>query len=160
MLFRSVGEPRAASLFEAARAAQPAIDPKLLANWVAGEYLRAANEGAGEPDPQQFAALVAAVGAGEINGATGKALFTELCAGPLDIRAVIVERGLAQISDDAALEAIAAEVLAASPQALADWRAGKQQALGFLVGQAMKASKGRGNPARLGEIMRRLLDTR
>ena len=82
------------------------------------------------------------------------------CAGPLDIRAAIVERGLLQISDDAALEAIAAEVLAASPQALADWRAGKQQALGFLVGQAMKASKGRGNPARLGEIMRRLLDTR
>ena len=155
-----VGEPRAASLFEAARAAQPAIDAKLLANWVAGEYLRAANEGAGEPDPQQFAVLVAAVGAGEINGATGKGLFAELCAGPFDIRAAIVERGLLQISDDAALEAIAAEVLAASPQALADWRAGKQQALGFLVGQAMKASKGRGNPARLGEIMRRLLDAR
>ena len=153
-----VGEPRAASLFEAARAAQPALDAKLLANWVAGEYLRAANEGAGEPEPKQFAALVAAVGAGEINGATGKALFAELCAGPLDIRGVIAERGLAQISDDGALEAIAAETLAASPQALADWRAGKQQALGFLVGQAMKASKGRGNPARLGEIMRRLLD--
>ena len=148
------------TLFEAARAVQPSLDPKILANWVAGEYLRASNEGAGEPDPTEFAHLVAAVAGGEINGATGKALFAELCAGPLDIRAAIVERGLLQISDDAALEAIAAEVLAASPQALADWRAGKQQALGFLVGQAMKASKGRGNPARLGEIMRRLLDAR
>ena len=63
-----VAEPRAAALFEAARAAQQGLDAKLLANWVSGEYLRVAKEGAADPDPVQFAALVAAVASKEING--------------------------------------------------------------------------------------------
>ena len=112
----------------------------------------------GSFDPPHVAHLVAAVEGGEINGATGKALFAELCAGSFNVRAAIADRGLAQISDDAALEQIAEEVMAANPQAIADWRAGRQQAIGFLVGQAMKESKGRGNPARFGEIIRRRLD--
>ena len=153
-----VGEPRAAALFEASRAADATIDAKLLANWVTGEYLRAANEGAAEPDPVQFAALIGAVSRKEINGTTGKELFAELLGGSFDVRAAIVERGLGQISDGGALQKLAAEVLAANPQALADWKAGKQQAMGFLVGQAMKASKGRGDAAQLGEVFKTLLD--
>ncbi|MFM2193545.1 MAG: Asp-tRNA(Asn)/Glu-tRNA(Gln) amidotransferase subunit GatB [Candidatus Limnocylindrus sp.] len=153
-----VGEPRAAALFEAARAADPSIDAKSLANWVTGEYLRAANEGAAEPDPAQFAALIGAVSRKEINGTTGKELFAELLGGSFDVRAAISERGLGQISDDAALKKLAIEVLAANPQALADWKAGKQQAIGFLVGQAMKASKGRGDAAQLGVVFKALLD--
>jgi aspartyl-tRNA(Asn)/glutamyl-tRNA(Gln) amidotransferase subunit B len=154
-----VGEPRAAALFEASRAADATIDAKTLANWVTGEYLRAANEGAAEPDPVQFAALIGAVSRKEINGTTGKELFAELLGGSYDVRAAIAERGLGQISDDGALKALAAEVLAANPQALADWKAGKQQAMGFLVGQAMKASKGRGDAAQLGAVFKTLLDT-
>jgi aspartyl-tRNA(Asn)/glutamyl-tRNA(Gln) amidotransferase subunit B len=153
-----VGEPRAAALFEASRAADSTIDAKTLANWVTGEYLRAANEGAAEPDPVQFAALIGAVSRKEINGTTGKELFAELLGGSFDVRAAIAERGLGQISDDGALKALAAEVLAANPQALADWKAGKQQAMGFLVGQAMKASKGRGDAAQLGAVFKTLLD--
>jgi aspartyl-tRNA(Asn)/glutamyl-tRNA(Gln) amidotransferase subunit B len=153
-----VGEPRAAALFEASRAADATIDAKTLANWVTGEYLRAANEGAAEPDPVQFAALIGAVSRKEINGTTGKELFAELLGGSFDVRAAIAERGLGQISDDGALKALAAEVLAANPQALADWKAGKQQAMGFLVGQAMKASKGRGDAAQLGAVFKTLLD--
>ena len=153
-----VGEPRAAALFEASRAADASIDAKTLANWVTGEYLRAANEGAAEPDPVQFAALIGAVSRKEINGTTGKELFAELLGGSFDVRAAIAERGLGQISDDGALKALAAEVLAANPQALADWKAGKQQAIGFLVGQAMKASKGRGDAAQLGVVFKALLD--
>jgi aspartyl-tRNA(Asn)/glutamyl-tRNA(Gln) amidotransferase subunit B len=153
-----VGEPRAAALFEAARAADATIDAKTLANWVAGEYLRAANEGAAEPDPVQFAALIGAVSRKEINGTTGKELFAELLGGSFDVRAAISERGLGQISDDGALKKLASEVLAANPQALADWKAGKQQAMGFLVGQAMKASKGRGDAAQLGAVFKTLLD--
>jgi aspartyl-tRNA(Asn)/glutamyl-tRNA(Gln) amidotransferase subunit B len=153
-----VGEPRAAALFEASRAADATIDAKTLANWVTGEYLRAANEGAAEPDPVQFAALIGAVSRKEINGTTGKELFAELLGGSFDVRAAIVERGLGQISDEGALNALAAEVLAANPQALADWKAGKQQAMGFLVGQAMKASKGRGDAAQLGAVFKTLLD--
>jgi len=153
-----VGEPRAAALFEAARAADATIDAKTLANWVTGEYLRAANEGAAEPDPVQFAALIGAVSGKEINGTTGKELFAELLGGSFDVRAAIAERGLGQISDDGALQELAAEVLAANPQALADWKAGKQQAIGFLVGQAMKASKGRGDAAQLGVVFKALLD--
>ncbi len=153
-----VGEPRAAALFEASRAADATIDAKTLANWVAGEYLRAANEGAAEPDPAQFAALIGAVSRKEINGTTGKELFAELLGGSFDVRAAIAERGLGQISDDGALKKLASEVLAANPQALADWKAGKQQAIGFLVGQAMKASKGRGDAAQLGAVFKTLLD--
>ena len=153
-----VGEPRAAALFEAARAADATIDAKTLANWVTGEYLRAANEGAAEPDPVQFAALIGAVSRREINGTTGKELFAEMLGGSFDVRAAIAERGLGQISDDGALQKLAAEVLAANPQALADWKAGKQQAIGFLVGQAMKASKGRGDAAQLGVVFKALLD--
>ena len=153
-----VGEPRAAALFEAARAADATIDAKTLANWVTGEYLRAANEGAAEPDPVQFAALIGAVSRKEINGTTGKELFAELLGGSFDVRAAISERGLGQISDDSALKKLASEVLAANPQALADWKAGKQQAIGFLVGQAMKASKGRGDAAQLGVVFKALLD--
>ena len=153
-----VGEPRAAALFEAARAADATIDAKTLANWVTGEYLRAANEGAAEPDPVQFAALIGAVSRKEINGTTGKELFAELLGGSFDVRAAIAERGLGQISDDGALKKLASEVLAANPQALADWKAGKQQAIGFLVGQAMKASKGRGDAAQLGVVFKALLD--
>jgi aspartyl-tRNA(Asn)/glutamyl-tRNA(Gln) amidotransferase subunit B len=153
-----VSDPAAATLFEEARSAEPAIDAKTLANWVTGEYLRAAKERSLLVDPHQFVALVAAVAAKEISGTTGKALFEELCTTPLNIRAVIAERGLGQISDGAALEALASETMSAHPQALADWKAGKQGALGFLVGQAMKASKGRGDAAQLGAIIRRLLD--
>ena len=153
-----VGEPRAAALFEAARASDVATEPKLLANWVTGEYLRAANDGASDPDPAQFAALVGAVGRREINGTTGKELFAELLGGSFDVRSAIAERGLGQISDGDALARLAAEVLAANPQARADWKAGKQQALGFLVGQAMKASKGRGDAAQLGSVLKALLD--
>jgi len=153
-----VGEPRAAALFEASRAADATIDAKTLANWVTGEYLRAANEGAAEPDPVQFAALIGAVSRKEINGTTGKELFAELLGGSFDVRAAITERGLGQISDDSALKKLAAEVLAANPQALADWKAGKQQAMGYLVGQAMKASKGRGDAAQLGAVFKALLD--
>jgi aspartyl-tRNA(Asn)/glutamyl-tRNA(Gln) amidotransferase subunit B len=89
---------------------------------------------------------------------TGKELFAELLGGSFDVRAAIAERGLGQISDDGALKQLASEVLAANPQALADWKAGKQQAIGFLVGQAMKASKGRGDAAQLGAVFKTLLD--
>lgn len=154
-----VGEPHAAALFEAARSADATIDVKTLANWVTGEYLRAAHDGAEAPDPVQFAALVGAVSRKEINGTTGKELFAELLNGPFDVRKAIADRGLGQISDQGALRALAAEVLAAHPQAREDWKAGKHQALGFLVGQAMKASKGRGDAAQLGEVIRALLDS-
>ena len=153
-----VAEPRAAALFEAARAAQKELDAKLLANWVSGEYLRVAKEGAADPDPVQFAALVAAVASKEINGTTAKALFAEMITTPLNIREVIASRGLGQISDTGALEKIIADVIAANPQAIADWKAGKQQAVSFLVGQAMKASKGRGDAALLGDLIRAALD--
>ena len=106
----------------------------------------------------QFAALVAAVASKEINGTTAKALFAEMITTPLNIRDVIASRGLGQISDAGALEKIIADVIATNPQAIADWKAGKQQAVSFLVGQAMKASKGRGDAALLGDLIRAALD--
>jgi hypothetical protein len=80
---------------------------------VSGEFLRAAKEGAADPDPIQFAALVAAVASKEINGTTAKALFAEMITTLLNIREVIASRGLGQISDTGALESIIADVIAA-----------------------------------------------
>ena len=71
---------------------------------LSGEYLRVAKEGAADPDPVQFAALVAAVASKEINGTTAKALFAEMITTPLNIREVIASRGLGQITDTGALE--------------------------------------------------------
>lgn len=153
-----VAEPRAAALFEATRAAREGLDTKLLANWVSGEFLRVAKDGAADPEPAQFAALVDAVARKEINGTTAKALFAELIAGAFDVREAIGARGLGQISDAAALEEIIARTIEANPQAIADWKSGKQQAVSFLVGQAMKQSKGRADAALLGELIRSALE--
>jgi aspartyl-tRNA(Asn)/glutamyl-tRNA(Gln) amidotransferase subunit B len=146
-----VGTPDATALFEATRAADPDISPKAVANWVSGEYLRLRKTGSDATpvvvDPAELAALVRAVEDGAISRAQGKEVLEAHVATGAPTAAIVAERGFAQISDAGALAAAVDDVLAANPAAVADYRAGKQQAVGFLVGQVMKATRGQANAA-------------
>ncbi|MEZ0240868.1 MAG: Asp-tRNA(Asn)/Glu-tRNA(Gln) amidotransferase subunit GatB [Chloroflexota bacterium] len=144
-----VADSDAARLFEGTLAADASLDAKPVANWVTGEYLRLRNASA-EPvslAAQQLAALVGLVRDGAISRNTGKEVLEAHLASGQAVAAIVEERGLGQISDADALGRIVGEVLAANPAAVADVRAGKAQAVGFLVGQVMKATRGQANAA-------------
>ena len=131
--------------------------PKLLSNWILGEISKFMNEGTAIEDtkltPEKMAELVGLIGSGKISTAAGKTVFDIIVKEDADIQKIIEEKGLAQVSDDSALEAIADEVLKANEKSVSDYLGGKTNALGYLVGQCMKASKGRANPGRMKEII-------
>ncbi|MDO5689262.1 MAG: Asp-tRNA(Asn)/Glu-tRNA(Gln) amidotransferase subunit GatB [Tissierellia bacterium] len=133
-------------------------EPKLSANWVMGDVLRRLNEE--ELDaadmvlaPKTLAVLINYVKDQKINQNTAKKLLREVFAQEADIEGLIQERGLIQIQDTDALATIVDEVLAQNEQSVVDFRNGKDRALGFLVGQCMKASRGKGNPQRFNELL-------
>jgi aspartyl-tRNA(Asn)/glutamyl-tRNA(Gln) amidotransferase subunit B len=153
-----VAEPAAASLFEDAR--QGGADVKALANWVTGPFL-----GLFKTDPDaarrvrgdQLADLLRRVAEGELSGTNAKEVFAAHAADGSSVAEIVESRGLRQISDAGALGSVIDEVLAANPKAVADHRAGKP-ALGFLVGQVMKATRGQANAAVVQEAVRARLD--
>jgi aspartyl-tRNA(Asn)/glutamyl-tRNA(Gln) amidotransferase subunit B len=143
--------------------ARSAPDPKAAANWVNGE-LSAALNAAGLPieqcpvAPAQLAALLSRIADGTINQKTARDVFAALWDGTAEsVDAIIDARGLRQISDAGALEAIVDQVLAANAPMVAEFKAGKDKAFNALVGQAMKATRGKANPAQVNEILRRKL---
>jgi aspartyl-tRNA(Asn)/glutamyl-tRNA(Gln) amidotransferase subunit B len=150
-----------ASYFEAA--AQAGGQPKLAANWLMGEVSRRLNaEGRGiEASPIEapvLAQLVHRIGDGTISHNAARRVFEALWWGDAgDVDALIERLGLKQLSDSAALEDVIAAVLAANPKSVDEYRAGKDKAFNALVGQAMKATQGKANPAQLGELLKRKL---
>ena len=145
-----VADRDATALFEATLAASADLDAKPVANWVTGDYLRLRNAAGTEPvpvAPAELAAIVEAVAAGTISKAQGREVLEEHVASGSSAAAIIAERGFRQISDEGALAMAVDDVLAANAAAVADYRAGKEQALGFLVGQVMKATRGQANAA-------------
>jgi aspartyl-tRNA(Asn)/glutamyl-tRNA(Gln) amidotransferase subunit B len=144
-----VADPDAAGLFEATLAADGGLDPKQVANWVTGEYLRLRNASA-DPvtvDPSDLAHLVRQVAEKAISRGNAKEILELHAATGEPAAALIAARGFKQISDTGALATVVEEVLSANPAAVADYRAGKAQAVGFLVGQVMKATRGQANAA-------------
>jgi len=136
--------------------------PKIVANWIQGELSRIAHERDAEIDstgvtPEALGELLTLIDQGTISQATAKQLLEEVAASGQSPRALVAERGLAQISDEGELERAVAEAIAANPQAVADFHAGKAQAMGFLTGQVMKATRGKANPGVVNEILRRQL---
>jgi aspartyl-tRNA(Asn)/glutamyl-tRNA(Gln) amidotransferase subunit B len=107
--------------------------------------------------PAELGGLLARVHDGTISGKIAKEVFDAMWAGEGDADAIIERKGLRQISDVGALEAIVAEVLAANPKQVEDYRAGKEKAFNALVGQVMKATKGKANPAQVNELLRKKL---
>ncbi len=156
-----------AAYFDGVVAIVGAAHAKHAANWIMGDVSAAVNErgGAWASLPVTAAtlgALIRRVVDGKINAKQGKALFAELvdtgsADGPVDIDALIAERGLEQISDSGALDAAIDDILAKSPSQLADYRGGKEKLFGYFVGQAMKATGGKANPQQLNELLRRKL---
>jgi len=149
-----------AGFYEAVVAA--GAEPKLAANWTMGEYAAHLNQtglepGRGHVTPERLAALVALVADGTVSTTAGKqvfALMVEERGEPADI---VAAHGLAQVSDTAELEAVVRRVLADNPSQVEQFKAGKQQVAGFLVGQVMKATEGRANPKLVNELVRSLL---
>ena len=131
--------------------------PKILSNWVLGEISKFMNEGTAIEDtkltPENMAELVNFIADGKISTAAAKTVFDVIVSEEADISKIIEEKGLAQVSDESALEKIADEVLAANEKSVSDYLGGKTNALGYLVGQCMKASKGKANPGIMKEII-------
>ena len=147
--------------FEAVVALYP--KPKVVANWIQGELFRMARERDAEIDatgvsPQHLAELLTLVEDGTVSHATGKQLLEEVAASGRSPRSLVADKGLAQISDTGELEQAVSQAIAANSQAVADYRAGKPQAMGFLTGQVMKATRGKANPGLVNQILKRQLD--
>ncbi len=137
-------------------------DPRAAANWVMGELMGALNAAGKEISESPVSAgdlgeLILLIAKGEVSGKMAKEIFAGMFAGSEPARAVMERQGFKQISDTAALEAIVAEVLAANPKQVEQYKSGKGAVLGFLVGQVMKATRGQANPAVVNEILQRSL---
>lgn len=145
------------------KAAASSGDGKATANWVLNELLGRLNAAGQEIDQspvsaENMAALVKCIASGELSGKMAKTVFDEMFQHGKTPKDVIAEKGLVQISDEKALEAIVRKVIADNAAQAADYRAGKVKLFGFFVGQAMKETKGQGNPATVNAILKRLLD--
>lgn len=155
------GSKTLADLFEETAAA--CQNPKKAANWILGETLRLLKEKEMEPEQLHFSAknlakLIALVDAGTINGSVAKEVFEVVFEQDADPEAYVEEHGLKMVNDEGALQSAIEEIVAANPQSVADYKGGKQKAMGFLVGQTMKAMKGKADPAAVNRILKAILD--
>jgi len=145
-----------AEFFEATVAQFP--DAKTVSNWVMGEVSRLLNEKGIEIEeskltPGDLAALLDLIRKGAISNNAGKDVLAEMFASGRPPGEIVKEKGLEQISDDAALEAVIDQVIAANPGPAADFAGGTDKAVGFLVGQVMKATRGKANPQRVNQLL-------
>jgi len=150
-----------ADYFERAAAATSAT-AQLTANWIIGELSAALNRDGLEIDASRIAAgelagLLDRLADGTISGKIAKEVFEAMWSGEGDADQIIQQRGLEQITDSSAIEAVVDEVIAAHPGQAAEFRAGKTKLLGFFVGQVMKATGGKANPASVNELLRKKL---
>jgi aspartyl-tRNA(Asn)/glutamyl-tRNA(Gln) amidotransferase subunit B len=151
-----------AEYFEATLRAGDGVPAKTAANWVMGELAARLNEegkdaGQSAVGPDALGQLLARIQDGTISGKIAKEVFDAMWAGEGDPDAIIEKRGLRQISDAGALEAIVAEVVAANPRSVEEFRAGKERALNALVGQVMKATQGKANPQQVNDLLKQKL---
>jgi aspartyl-tRNA(Asn)/glutamyl-tRNA(Gln) amidotransferase subunit B len=152
----------AADYFEATVAAGAA--PKAAGNWIQGELRRKLKELGQESmqgvriPPERLAGLIALVERGTISSSVAKAVFETMWASGRPAQAIVDAEGLAQIGDEAALERLVAEVVAAHPDSIAEVRGGRNNVFGFLVGQVMKATGGKANPRMVGDLLRRAIN--
>ena len=151
-----------ADLFEQAAAA--CGKPKEVSNWIMGETMAMMKEkGVSaenlELSGQALGAVVAAVSAGRLSRQSAREVFAYAFDGGADIEGYIKAHGLEMVSDDSAYEQILADVLAKCEKDVAEYRAGNQKVFGFLVGQAMKALKGKADPKKINEMLRKILNS-
>ena len=149
---------KARSAFFDASVALNKCDKKAISNWMIGDIAKILNERRIEITdtaltPEKLTDMIVLIEQGTISNTAAKTVLDEIIVHDVTPADVVKEKGLAQVSDESALAAIADQVLAANTKAVADYKGGKTNVLGFLVGQCMKASKGQGNPAKLRELL-------
>jgi aspartyl-tRNA(Asn)/glutamyl-tRNA(Gln) amidotransferase subunit B len=137
-------------------------DPKLCANWVMGDFSAFLNRdnlevGAAKVDAAGLAGLVSRIVDATISGKIAKEVFEAMWESGASADAVIEQKGLRQITDTGAIESAIDDVMAKNPGQLADYRSGKDKLFGFFVGQVMKATGGKANPAQLNELLKKKL---
>jgi len=137
--------------------------PKTAANWIMGELLALLNAEGAEIDmcrvtPKSLAALFALIDAGTISGKIAKTVFEEMYRTGAEADAVVAAKGLTQVSDAGELAAVIDQVIADSPKELAQYRAGKDKLFGHFVGQVMKRTQGKANPAKVNELLKARLE--
>lgn len=153
-----------ANYFEAAVKGQP--NPKAISNWVMGDLFRVIKERKLDQQlhifsfpipPEHLAEMVRMIDQGKISGKIAKTLFEELLDSGESPEKIVREKGLEQVSDSSSIEMAIDQVLADHSQQVSDYRSGKEKVLGFLVGQIMKATKGKANPQIVNEILNKKL---
>ena len=152
----------AGDYFEQTLAAAPGVDAKLVANWVNGDLSAALNRAdldmaGSRVSADQLAGLLVRVADGTVSGKMAKDIFDILWNEGGTADGIIDTRGLRQISDTGALQAVLQQLLDENPAQVAEYRGGKEKVFGFFVGKAMKATAGKANPAQLNALLRALL---
>lgn len=137
-------------------------NPKKVSNWLMVETMRIIKEKSMDVSdisfsPANLAALIKLTDDGSINSSVAKEVFEKIFDEDIDPVKYVEENGLKQVNDEAALKKTVEDVIAANPQSVEDYRSGKEKAIGFLVGQTMKAMKGKANPAMVNEMLKELL---
>jgi len=136
--------------------------PKIVSNWVMGELTRELNHSgtdasASPVSPERLVSLLQLVEQGTISLKVAREIFPEVYSSGKTPEQIVQEKGLIQVSDEGALDQIIGDVLAKNPTQVAQFKDGKQQVLGFLVGQVMKASGGKANPGKVNELLKKKL---
>ena len=136
--------------------------PKKVSNWLMVETMRLLNENGQEPadikfSPENLAKLIELADAGTINSSVAKEVFERVFAEDVDPEKYVEDHGLKTVNDEGALRTLAEEVIAKNPKAVEDFKGGKEKALGALVGQIMKAMKGKANPGMVNQKLREML---
>ena len=142
-------------LFE--KATEKCNNPKAVSNWIMTDITRILNEKEEEPSaipftPEELGKLVILIDKGTISSKIAKQVLEEMFENPKDPEDIIKEKGWIQISDEGAIKEVVQKILEANPASIADYKAGKDRALGFLLGQAMKETKGKANPQMLNKM--------
>ncbi len=151
---------RMADIFE--KAAAICNNPKKVSNWLMVETLRLLKESGMEPEgirfsPENLAKLVKLTDSGDINSSVAKQVFVKMFEENIDPESYVKEHGLSTVSDEGELLAVLEQVIADNPQAAADYKNGKEKALGALVGQTMKAMRGKADPGQVNRRLKELL---
>ena len=137
--------------------------PKKVSNWLMGETMRLLKEKEMEPEdisftPENLAKLIDLADKGTLNSTVAKEVFEKIFEEDIDVEKYVAENGLGTVNDEGALRETVERVIAENPQSVEDYKAGKKKAIGFLVGQTMKAMQGKANPGMVNQILTELLE--
>lgn len=154
------GSKKMADIFEATTAI--CSKPKKVSNWLMVETMRLLKENDMEPEqiafsPENLAKLIELTEAGTVNSTVAKEVFEEVFKNNIDPDQYVEEKGLKTVNDEGALRSTIEQIIKDNPQSVEDYRSGKKKAIGFLVGQTMKAMKGKANPGMVNQILQELL---